>query len=70
MKIANSLNMVSSHQVPLGIPFPNGTFYNKKIPLTKKKQLAKKLPSIAIPTCYARELFMVKVDNLNTTLIW
>lgn len=36
MKIANSLSMVSSHQVPLGIPFPNGTFYNKKYHYLKK----------------------------------
>ena len=44
MKIANSLSMVSSHQVPLGIPFPNGTFYNKKIPLTEKKTTSKEAP--------------------------
>ena len=36
MKIANSLSMASSHQVPLGIPFPNGTFYNNKLPQTEK----------------------------------
>lgn len=36
MKIANSLSMASSQQVPLGIPFPNGTFYKNKLPLTEK----------------------------------
>lgn len=36
MKIANSLSMASSQQVPLGILFPNGTFYNYKLPLTEK----------------------------------
>ena len=30
MKIANSLSMVSSHQVPLDIHISNGTFYSKK----------------------------------------